>query len=147
MLIQFFIFFISFSASQESKNYDLTDNSACIQKFDSLTKRSIYVDADVSPINEGGKAILIKTMQRSIDTDKAILEWDGKNWDSYIEIAFIIEKDGKISGERIVHDKTNYVGEDMLRIVKTFKWQAAICNKKKVAMLYSMHMIIDIAEG
>jgi hypothetical protein len=67
-------------------------------------------------------------------------------FDSNIIVAFIVDADGSLKGERIIKDETSKVGQQMLSIAKTFKWSPALCNGKKVAMLYTLPMIIDIAE-
>lgn len=114
----------------------------CKTQIDTLTKKVIYTTADVLPTNEGGEGELNKKLERGISTDVVF----PNDFDGSIVVAFIIDADGSIKGERIIKDKTNKVGQRMLDIAKTFKWAPAICKGKKIAMLYTLTTFIDPAE-
>jgi len=109
-------------------------NSPCETQVDSLTKRIVYTSADISPENAGGQSALMRQYA------KINLDTIPEDYDTKFIIAFIVDIDGSIFGERIIKDKTNKVGKQILDIVKTFKWTPAICNGKKVAMLHRLEV-------
>jgi hypothetical protein len=121
---------------------DPTANNSCKTEIDSLTKKLIYVTADILPTNEGGKTALMKKIERATITNVPVPE----NYDSNIIVAFIVDIDGTIKGERIIKDQTNKIGQQLLDIVKTFRWTPAKCDNKNVAMLYKLPIVIDPAE-
>ena len=88
--------------------------SKCNSIIDSLTGKMIYTDVDILPVNEGGKAILLKKIQRETGTDSTSIAGD---YDGRIEVAFIINTDGSINGERIIWDRTNSLEKQLLAIV------------------------------
>jgi hypothetical protein len=118
-------------------------NKPCRTEVDSLTKQLVYVAADVEPKNEGGDAALRKKIEKNIITDLTI---DTENYESKVIVAFIVDTDGSIKGCRVIKDKTNKVGQQMLDIVKSFKWTPAKCDNKNVAMIYQIPLILDPEE-
>jgi hypothetical protein len=116
----------------------------CKTEIDTLTKQLVYVTADIEPVNDGGNNKLTREFERKINTGN--IPVDIKNYDPNIIVAFIIDEDGRIKGERVVNDKTQKVGQQMLDIIKTFKWTPAKCNGKYVPMIQKKTMIIDITE-
>ena len=116
-------------------------DKSCKTKIDSLTKKLIYTTADILLSNEGGKTALVKKLERQVNIDTAVVE----NLDTNVSVAFIVDIDGSIGGERIIKDKTNQIGHQMLTIAKTFKWTPAICKGKKITMLYTLTITMDPA--
>ncbi|CAN5729885.1 hypothetical protein BH10BAC2_BH10BAC2_15860 [soil metagenome] len=115
----------------------------CKTQIDSVTKELIYITADVLPDNEGGDGLLSKRLQREIFLDDGLLT---EELISKIAVTFIVDTDGSIRGERVVDDKTNKTGQQMLKIIKSLKWKPAICNNKKVRMLHTVAFNICYAE-
>lgn len=132
----------SVSFNNNNAELRLSDTSPCKTEIDSLIKKLIYITADVLPSNEGGNAALMKELEKRITLENISIP---ENFDSNIIIGFIVDTDGSLNGERIIKDGTNKVAQQMLSIAKTFKWIPALCDGKKVAMLYTLSMIIDIA--
>ena len=128
------------SCLQDSCNsVNIANKNHCKTKVDKLTKKVVYTTADTSPKNEGGKNLLLQRLSKIIVDDIPL------DYDPNFIIEFIVDKDGNIEGERVVNDKTHKIGQQMIDIVKSFKWTPAICNNKKVPMLYRLPLIIDIA--
>jgi TonB-like protein len=128
---------------QSQKHAVLADDS-CKTEIDSITKQVVYIAADTEPSNEGGENKLKREFERNIITDDIGI--DAKNYDPNIIVAFIVDKDGSIKGERVVNDKTEKLGKQMLDVIKSFKWTPAKCNGKFVSMILKRKMIIDSAE-
>ena len=114
----------------------------CKTEIDSLTKQLVYLTADREPQNEGGNSALIKRIEKNIINDIS----DTENYDLKVIVAFIIDTDGSIKGCRVIKDKTNKVGLQMLDIIKSFKWTPAKCGNENVAMICKMPLILDPTE-
>ena len=115
------------------------NDSLCKTQEDTLTKRIIYISADVLPKNVGGQSALMKKYEK-IELDTIPTDYDTK-----FIVAFIVDIDGNIFGERIIKDKTNKVGRQILDIAKSFKWTAAMCNGKKITMLHKLEVQISLS--
>jgi hypothetical protein len=113
----------------------------CETKSDDLTKRVVYTKADVEPENEGGKAAIGRAFNKTFKLDTI-----PDDYDTRFVVAFIVEKNGKISGERIIHDKTNSAGKRLIEIAKSFKWSPAVCNGQKVDFLHQFQIQVCLTE-
>lgn len=64
-------------------------------------------------------------------------------------IAFVIEPDGKIDGQRVIR---NLFGSDftfsqqLFKIVTSFKWKPGLCKDKPVPVLYPLAINMGIQE-
>ena len=125
-----------------SKDQTFLIDKTCKTIVDRLTGKLIYTTADILPTNEGGKGALTKKLEREIHTDTVT----SKDFDFSVVITFIVNYDGNIIGERIIKDNTNKVGQQMIDIVKTFKWTPAKCDNKNIAMLYTLTTFLDPSE-
>ena len=97
--------------------------------------------ADVEPECEGGKAVLLRSINKGLNLpDSASIDDIQSNY----VVGFIVEADGQITGERVIQDNTNQIGKQLLKAIKSNRWHPAICDGKKVAMLYKFPVIIDI---
>ena len=115
-------------------------NSFCKTEKDSLTKKIVYISADKEAKNEGGQFALMRQYENST------LDSIPQDFDTKFIVAFVVETDGRITGERIVKDKTGSVGQKMLQIAKSFKWTPAECDGKKVPMLVKLPLQICLQE-
>lgn len=117
----------------ERNQYLLTESlTTCKTEMDPLTKRTVYITVDKEAVNEGGQAALIRQYS------KIKLDSIPDDLDTRFIISFIIDPDGQVTGERIIKDKTGNVGQQMIRIAKSFKWTPAECNGRKVPMLVKL---------
>ena len=114
-------------------------NSACEKVIDSLTNKEVYKVADEMPKIDGGMSQLYRQMAIIIKLPAELSIYDTK-----VIVAFIIEKDGQVTGERIIRNiaGTN-IGQELLNIVSQNKWNAGKCNGESVAVLQILPMIID----
>ena len=147
-MTQFFLlistlFFATIPNSRPT-NHAIAVDSNCKTEIDSITKQLVYKTADIEAINEGGEGKLQQALVRGINTDDIAL--DSIMYVPPIVVAFIVDKDGSIKGERVVSDITHKVGKQMLDIIKLFKWTPAKCNGKYVPMIKTQMMQICIAE-
>ena len=112
----------------------------CDTEIDSLTKQPVYVTATTDPTPKDGINALMKKIGANLTID---FEIDKKNYDPHIIIAFIVDIDGSIKGSRIIKDKTNSIGQQMLDIVRSSKWTPAKCYTKTVTMIYQITLTYD----
>ncbi len=129
----------------DAKNYcpclSVNEVDSCETIKDTLTQKTVYISADVLPENEGGQEYRMKKF-RQITTDSIPPKYDG----NYV-VAFIVDTAGNIYGERFVKGPIARVGFEIINIIKSLKWKAAICNGKKVNMLYTIEINFDPSEN
>jgi len=135
MWMQYFVISILTLSQREICHSNGSFNTACDFKTDPLTGKVIFTSADILPVNEGGRNVLLSRLFREVPPDDLPPNAD---FSTTIEVAFIVDTDGSIIGERIVSGKSDDTGKMILKIVKQFKWKPAVCNGKKVAMLDSI---------
>ena len=97
----------------------------------------MYITATTDPKPKTGINVLMKKFETDLNTD---FEIDKKNYDPHIIVAFIVAQDGSINGPRIIKDKTNSLGQQMLNIVKSLKWTPAKCFDNPIKMIYQLTM-------
>jgi len=129
------LFFISFNCIAQ----DDYANSACKKVIDSLTNKEVYKVADEMPKIEGGMRQLYRQMAKIIKLPAELPIYDTK-----VIVAFIVEKDGRVTGERVIRNiaGTN-IGQELLNMVSQNKWNAGKCDGESVAVIQILPMIID----
>lgn len=117
------------------------DRVACSVQLDTLTKQQVYKTVDKMPEVQGGLEALSKEISRIKFPAAARDQGNIK-----IYVAFIVKEDGQIIGKRVVRniDVTDSV-ERILEILDHLKWHPGMCNGKKVATLFLLPVIIDLA--
>lgn len=108
----------------------------CTQKKDLITGKMISTSFDELAANKGGVVLLYRAFGK-IKIDSVPHAATTK-----FTIAFVVDVDGSISGERIIKDEIGGVGDQMIKIVKSFKWSPAMCNGKQVASLHQIPLQI-----
>ena len=58
-------------------------------------------------------------------------------------IAFIVEKNGALSGERIIKGPKNDLTKQLFAAARSMRWIPGKCHGKNVPMLYTLPIIID----
>ena len=111
-------------------------DTSCKTETDLFTKRIVYTAADKKAQNDGGEAALMRQFS------KITLDTVPEDLDTKFVVAFIVETDGEITGERVIKDKSGTVGKQMIKIVKSFRWAPAECDGKKVPMLVNIPLEI-----
>ena len=114
--------------------------NSCQTEKDSLTKKVVYTSADKQAENEGGQSALMRQYE-NITLDSIPPDFDTK-----FIVAFIVETNGQITGEKIVKDKTGSIGQQMIKIAKSFRWTPAECDGKKIPMLVKLPLQICLQE-
>jgi hypothetical protein len=141
LIITFWIHSLN-NVSFEKKQFLFCENvTHCKTQIDSLTKKTIYITVDKEAINSGGQIALMRQYE------KITLDSFSNNLDTKFIIAFVVDADGQISGERILKDQTDYVGQRMIRIAKSFKWTPAECDGLKVPMLVRLPLQICLQQN
>jgi len=117
---------------------------SCQTETDSITKQIVYTVVDIEPANEGGKSKLAREFEKITLSNKFPV--DSLKYDSRVIVAFIVDSNGKVRDERLIRDKTKYVGAEMLKIIRSFNWSPGKCNGETVPVLVKQELVIDLAE-
>jgi hypothetical protein len=121
---------------EKDRSVSMVEEKACRTVLDSLTMKTIYCEVDKNAENEGGEPALMRQFA------KITLDSIPEDLDTKVIIAFIVDENGRIFGERVVKDKTNAVGQKMIRIVKSFKWKPAECKGNRVPAIVKLPLQI-----
>ncbi|WPU93266.1 energy transducer TonB [Mucilaginibacter sabulilitoris] len=130
-------FVINNSFAQNSKN-------TCKGKQDSILHKFVYTTVDIMPEPQNGLKTLSDSLMKHLKYPTNKGDFQGK-----VIIAFVIEPDGKIDGQRVIR---NLFGSDftfsqqLFKIVKSFKWEPGLCKGKPVPVLYPLPINIGIQE-
>jgi hypothetical protein len=135
-------FFVTPHPIESSPSYESLSPDTCKTGKDRLTGRVIYLSGDMGPEYFGGTAALVRRMSKEIKYPDS--GWTVEMRTQYL-VAFIVEPNGHISGERIIRGK-NQIGQQLLKIARSLTWTPGQCNGKKVPMLYKLPMNIDFSE-
>ena len=114
-------------------------SDTCRTGKDTLTGRQIYLSADSNPECEGGVPAWLRHLNKTLDVRKLPA---GEIRTRYV-IAFIVEKDGTISGERVVDLPANDVTKQLFAAARSIRWIPGKCHGKNVAMLLKVPVEID----
>jgi len=96
-------------------------------------------DLDVQPEFPGGVGEFIKFVNSKFDKTK--LE-PGATGNLKTYVSFVVEKDGSLSGLKILRDPGFGSGAEALRVLKLSpKWEAAVKDGKKVRSSYNVPIV------
>lgn len=126
------------SAANRQLSYTLADT--CKTEKDHLTGRMINLSAETAPEIAGGLPALIRMLNKNVRYPDSLLK---NEIESNFVVAFIVERDSSISGERIIRG-SNEIGQQILKVAKSLKWSPGKCNGKNVPMLYRLPVIIEL---
>jgi outer membrane biosynthesis protein TonB len=124
-------------ATNRQPSYTLADT--CKTEKDSLTGRMIYLSAEIAPEVAGGLPALLRRLNKNLQFPDTLLN---NEIESNYVVAFIVETDSSISGERVIHG-SDEIGQQILKVAKSLKWSPGKCNGKNVPMLHELPTIID----
>ena len=111
---------------------------------DTLLHEVVYLSAEQFPKPEGGLEALFKLISKKLKYPKG-----DTLYASRVIVAFVIEPDGKIDGERVIREPSGnkqIFSKQIFAIVKTIKWTPAKRNGKAVPFLYTLPITIDVTE-
>jgi hypothetical protein len=135
----FCLFSLSFRYAAPLKIQPLVIRAdTCQTGKDTLTGRKIYLDADKGPECEGGTAAWLRHLNKTLGARETS---SGEIRSSYT-IAFIVEKDGTISGERVLGAPKSGITKQLFFAVRSIRWIPGRCHGKNVPMLYKLPIII-----
>lgn len=100
----------------------------CKKGKDIPTGRIIYLNADTGPVVEGGPAELNKHLYRNLKYTDSL----SNDIQASYTISFIVEKNGKISGERIMKGRPNSITKQLFSIIHSLLGIPAKCNGHNV---------------
>lgn len=114
----------------------------CLSEIDTLINQEVYKVTDKQAKVDGGMNAVFKEVAKRIKYPEKLRRY---SIDSKVFVAFIIEEDGSVIGQRVIKniDGTDF-GEQLLKIVGEFKWQPAICNGNPVKSILILPMIIHL---
>jgi periplasmic protein TonB len=121
-----------------------SQKSACSGLQDTLLHKVVYKFVDEMPEPVGGLASFYKYLSKQIKYPSSSQEIGGR-----IIVAFVIEKNGTIDGERIVKDfasGNHDLGKQVLDAIKHYQWKPGSCNGKPVPVLYFIPLTIDTSQ-
>lgn len=111
---------------------------------DSLLHKVVYLSADQLPQPYGGLETLIKQLSKTIRFPPGEADYGGR-----VIVAFVIETNGKIDGERVIREPSGdkqIFSKQIFEVVKAIKWTPAKRNGKAVPFLYTLPITIDVTE-
>lgn len=108
----------------------------CSSKFDTLTKRQIYLTVDSMPTYSiNGKAGLFAFIAQNIKHQEGFVIT------GTVYICFVVEIDGTLTNKKILKGITEVINKEALSIIdKMPKWMPGFCEGKKVPV----QMVIPI---
>jgi hypothetical protein len=112
---------------------------SCRTGIDSLTGKRIYLSADSGPECQGGVAAWLRHLNKTLDIRKLPTD---EIRTTYV-IAFIVQKDGTISGERSIDGPPTDITKQLFAAARTIRWIPGKCHGKNVSMLHKVPVIID----
>ena len=115
----------------------------CITGKDRETGRTIYFSADTKPQYVGEPAEFQKQARKSLRVPYT----DSTQYlpSTYV-LEFIVETNGKISGERVTTGTSNSISKQLFVIARGLHWIPAKCHGKKVAMLCRLGITVDFSQ-
>jgi len=118
-------------------------NAHCAGFQDSTAHRFIYKTADRAPEPVGETDVLFKQLGKKMKFPKGLEESVGR-----VIIAFIVEPDGRIDGERVVKNPFGmeyHITDQLFAIIHSLKWQPGTCGNTPVAVLYTLPVNIELS--
>jgi len=111
-------------------------------------ENDIYIAASVQvqPEFPGGTNELINFVTKNIKKDNLLKATDIKELKVYI--SFVVEKDGYMTGIKLLRDPGYGLGKETIRVLKLVKtkWNPGIRNGKPVRTQYSLPVVIKMPE-
>jgi protein TonB len=123
-------------------NIALAQNNKCVPtEIDTLTHVPIFRVAEKMPSVEGGNAAIVKAILSKIKYPDS----QRSSTDTKIIIAFIIDSNGDVVGERTIKniDQTD-IAEQLFKIIREMKWQPGTCEGNPVPVLQIFPLILEI---
>jgi len=111
---------------------------------DTLLHKVVYLSAEQLPEPQGGLEALLKQLTKTIRYPPGDVDFVGK-----VIVAFVIEPNGKIDGERVIREPSGdkqIFSKQIFEVVKAIKWKPARRNAKAVPFLYTLPVTIDLTE-
>jgi hypothetical protein len=127
-----------------STSFAQSNKNTCEGSQDSILHKFVYTTVDVMPEPQNGLKTLSDSLMKHLKYPTNKGDFQGK-----VIVAFVIEPDGKIDGERVIR---NLFGNDftfsrqLFKIAKSIKWQPGLCKAKPVPVLYTLPINMGIQE-
>ena len=105
---------------------------------------AIVVISDVMPEFPGGDEALFAYLSQNINypTEAKDAKIEGR-----VFVTFVVEKDGRITGERILRDIGGGCGEEVLRVIRTMpKWKPGTQDGKPVRVQFNLPVAFELQD-
>lgn len=114
----------------------------CGAMLDTLTGLSVYRVPTEMPGYPGGMEGVVKQILKRVIVPKV----DGTIGGFKVFVAFIVQTDGAVVGQRVVRNVpgTN-LGEQVLDVVEDVRWKPGTCNGKEVPTILLLPIAIKTA--
>lgn len=116
------------------------DKYNCISKYDTLTKKQVYVKADTSATFTEGFNKLFSEFKKIKIPDNFTDHITGTK----VFVAFIIEPNGQLTGKRIIKNIPGTdIAQQVLTLIDNVKWTPASCRGETVPYLMVLPVQLD----
>lgn len=105
---------------------------------------AIVVISDVMPEFPGGEDSLFAFLSRNIKYPAEAKKADIRG---RVFVTFVVEKDGRITGERILRDIGGGCGEEVLRVIRTMpKWKPGTQDDTPVRVQFNLPVAFELQD-
>ena len=104
----------------------------------------VFLVPDVMPEFPGGEDSLFAFLSRNIKYPAEAKKADIRG---RVFVTFVVEKDGRITGERILRDIGGGCGEEVLRVIRTMpKWKPGTQDGKPVRVQFNLPVAFELQD-
>ena len=105
---------------------------------------AIFVVAENAPEFPGGSDSLYAYIARNIKYPETAKK---EKIEGRVFVTFVVEKDGRITGERILRDIGGGCGEEVLRVIRTMpKWKPGTQDGKPVRVQFNLPVAFELQD-
>lgn len=112
----------------------LGQSTDCATSFDPQTKTKFSYSAEIRPEPEGGMENIGRLVMKNIRIDSTANRLQSK-----VIIAFIVNYDGRITGQRVIRNiDGSTIAEQLLAEISKLNWKPGYCNNKPVPVFFTL---------
>lgn len=146
LLLSIPAFWMADGCQEDHIDVKAAESAPCKSYYNSTLKKQVYTNVEVVPEFPGGAAAYMRYLNKHLKYPQEMI--DNEELQSSITMTFIVDENGQIINPRIAKkDVAGYTlfDKEFIRMVKSMpKWEAAICQGKKVTAEITRPMVICI---